>query len=95
MHADRSSSVVASEFTTTSMSSQGVAQKAIGERMAENPNIRLANGEFRGHLRLDATPDRLQADMIALDARRELQSGRKVLASFVMEAGRPEAVRAG
>jgi alkaline phosphatase D len=92
---DRSSPLIASEFTTTSISSQGVPEKDIQERIAENPNIRFVTGAYRGYLRLDVTPERLQADMVALDAPGDPKSGRSVLRSFVVESGQAGATPAG
>jgi len=93
--ADAASPVVATEFTTTSISSQGAPGKLIDERLAENPNVKFATGEHRGYLRLDITPDGLRADMIGLDAPRDPQSTRRTLASFAVDAGRPGAQRDG
>jgi alkaline phosphatase D len=87
--ADRGSPVAATEFTTTSISSHGLPQKLIDERMAENPNVRFADSQVRGYLRLDVNAERLQADMVALDDVRDPRSGRSVRASFVVADGRP------
>lgn len=92
--AERDSPVVATEFTTTSITSQGLPQQALDERRAENPDLLVADATVRGYLRLDLTPARLQADMIAMASVREPRSGRRTLASFVVEDGRPGAVRA-
>ena len=83
------SPIVASEFVTTSVSSQGTPQRTLDPWQAANPNLLLANGEHRGYLRLDLTRDRLQADLIALATEKEPQSTATTFRSFVVEAGRP------
>src|SRR4029450_4427576 len=60
--------VVASEFTTTSITSQSVAQKALDARRGDNPSLLMLNGERRGYLRLDVTRERIQADLVAIDS---------------------------
>lgn len=87
--ADLDSAVAATEFTTTSISSNGLPQKLIDERMAGNPNVRFADSQVRGYLRLDVNAERLQAEMVALDDVRDPRSGRSVRASFVVADGRP------
>ena len=52
---DLDSAVVATEFVTTSISSQGIPQSTLDERRANNPNLLFANSERRGYLRLDLT----------------------------------------
>lgn len=86
---DAASPIVATEFTTTSITSYGPPQKAIDERIGENPSVRFAVSEHRGYLRLDVTPDRLHAEMIGLESPRDPQSARRTVASFSVEAGRP------
>ena len=85
---DLDSPVLASEFVATSISAQGVPQSTLDQRRAANPNLLYANSERRGYLRLDVTPQRLQADLIGLDSVTERNAGRKVQASFVVEDGK-------
>ena len=91
---DASSPIVASEFTTTSITSQPVAQKALDERRKENPSLLWLDGSRRGYLRLDITPERLRADLVAVDDVTRPVSSRSVQASYVVEAGRPGPQRA-
>ncbi|MGH8178079.1 MAG: alkaline phosphatase D family protein [Steroidobacter sp.] len=86
---DRDSPMVATEFVATSISAQGLAQRSLDERRANNPNLLFANSERRGYLRLDVTRERLQADMIAVESVTNRDAGRFVQASFVVEDGRP------
>jgi alkaline phosphatase D len=92
--ADFASPIVASEFTTTSITSRGVSQKAVDERLSENPNLLLASSQYRGYLRLDLRAERLEADLVAMQTVERPDAGRSLLAKFVVEAGRPGPVRA-
>jgi alkaline phosphatase D len=85
---DLSSPVIASEFVATSISAQGVSQATLDERRSANPNVLYANTERRGYLRLDVTPQRLQADLVGMESVTDRNAGRKVQASFVVESGR-------
>jgi alkaline phosphatase D len=98
--AELDSPVVASELTTTSISSQGAPQKAVDERLPENPNLLLANSERRGYLLLDADRERLQAELVAMesvgpagrrarDARDVRRRGRQAGAPCAPDAARP------
>lgn len=84
---DLDSPRIAVEFTTSSITSQGISQPALDERRANNPNLVHADSTQRGYVRLDITPKRLQADLVALDSVIERQAGRSVQASFVVEDG--------
>lgn len=92
--ADVESPIVASEFITSSITSQSVATKLVEERAAANPNVLMATGEHRGYVRLVATPDRLEAALIGVstDSPDELRS--RVVARYAVEAGRPGPRRA-
>lgn len=86
--------VVASEFTTTSISSQSVGQKTIDERLPENPNLLFASAERRGYLRLEVGRERLRADLVGIDDVTRADSGRTIVRSYVVEDGKPGPVRA-
>jgi len=86
---DPASAVVASEFVTTSITSQAPAQDHFERVLAANPHIRLADGRRRGYLRLTLSRDRLDADLMALQDVRRPDSGIARLAGFVVEGGRP------
>jgi alkaline phosphatase D len=85
--------VVAPEFTTTSISSRGLPQAKFDASVPANPNILLADARHRGYLTLDLGPGRLEARLIAMDSVTSPQSRRRVLASYVVDAGRAEPVR--
>jgi alkaline phosphatase D len=76
------------EFVTTSISSQGVGQKDVNRRRQANPQVLHADSRYRGYTRIDIDRDRLQSDFVALDDVRRVDTGRRVQASYVVEAGR-------
>ena len=86
---DLSTPIVASELTTTSISSQGVPQKAVEERLRANPNLLFADSDRRGYLLLDVDRERLEAQLVAMETVATPDAGRFVLATFVVESGRP------
>lgn len=86
--ADRSSPVVASEFVTTSITSQAISQASLDARRAENPNLLFANSERRGYVLLDLSRERLRADLIAMNSVTDRTAGRLVQRSFVVESGK-------
>ena len=90
---DAKSPVVASEFTTTSITSQPVAQKALDERRSENPSLLLLDGSHRGYLRLDITRERLRGRPGRTRRRQAAQARARVQASYVV-SGRPGSQRA-
>jgi len=91
--ADPASPVVATEFVTTSISSQGLPRKMIEDRLKENPGLLAGTSEYRGYLRLDLHRNRAQADMVAMDTVFERESRSHVFASFTIEDGSPLPLR--
>jgi alkaline phosphatase D len=87
--ADPASPVIAAEFVTTSISSQGLPPKSIDDRLAENPGLLAGTSRYRGYLRLDLHRDRAQADMVAIDSVLVPDSGARVFASFSVRDGQP------
>jgi alkaline phosphatase D len=88
---DRSSAVIATEFVTTSISSQGNSQSVLDARRADNPNLLFADSGRRGYVLLDMNAQRLKADLVAMESVTQKNAGRFVQASFVVEAGKPGA----
>jgi alkaline phosphatase D len=91
--ADPASPVVAAEFVTTSVSSQGLPAKMIEDRLRENPSLLAGTSEYRGYLRLDLHRERAQIDMVAMDTVFEPESRSRIFASFTIEDGSPGPVR--
>ena len=91
---DPRSTVVATEFVGTSITSQfGRRQESVDALLADNPHIRFANGSRRGYVRLEITPERLRADLRTVRSVSQPGADADTLASFVVEDGRPGAVR--
>jgi alkaline phosphatase D len=86
---DPASPVVASEFVGTSISSQAWPQERIDALRADNPHVLFADTRYRGYVRVDVTPQRLQADLRGLDTVKTRESKCTTLASFVVEDGKP------
>jgi alkaline phosphatase D len=87
---DPKSPVVATEFTGTSVTSQGFSQKSIELWRAENPHIRYADSSRRGYTILEFTPQRCIARMRAVNEK--IHSSPVANASvWAVEDGRPGA----
>ena len=87
------STVIATEFVTSSISSPGLLQHGLDKWREENPNVRLARSDYRGYVRLAIAPEQLHADLIAVDDVTRADSPTHVLASFDVESGRPGVAR--
>jgi len=92
---DPRSPVVATEFVATSITSSFPRrQEELELVLTDNPHVRLANGSRRGYLRVEITRERLRADLRALRSVARPGAEADTLATFVVEDGRPGAVRA-
>jgi len=91
---DPGSAVVASEFVTTSITSQATPQRILDSMTAANANLAYASGRHRGYLRLAIAPGRLTADLVAMENVDRADAPRRVERSFVVEDGRPGPVAA-
>lgn len=85
---DPASATVASEFVTTSITSQSLPEDRIQTTVRENPHILYANGAERGYLRLDVTPDFIRADLLGLSSVKVRDPSCHAQASFIVESGR-------
>src|SRR6185503_21097100 len=92
---DPQSPVVATELVGTSITSQyGRSEPQLQALMTDNPHLRFIHGARRGYVRVEVTPTRLRADLQAMRTVAEANAPVDTLASFVVEDGRPGAVRA-
>jgi alkaline phosphatase D len=91
---DIGSPVVASEFTVTSITSQGIGQRGLDERRRINPNILLSDASRRGYLLMDFARERMQCDLVTVDTVREREATRGLLARYVVENGKPGPIAA-
>lgn len=85
---DFSSPVVSSELVTTSISSKGPPQSVVDALRANTADVRYADGERRGYVRIGLDARRLQADLVSVDTVLEPTSAVRVLKSYVIEDGR-------
>lgn len=84
------SALLATEIAATSVSSDPRPPQQFEEWRAENPDLLLAEGRWRGYALLRLSAQRLQADLMAIDDRDNASSGQHLLQSLVVESGVPE-----
>jgi alkaline phosphatase D len=85
---------VATEFVTTSISSQGPARNRTDAWLAENPHLKYANGTRRGYTAIEFSEKRAIARLRTLDDVRDPQSEIRTSVTYAVEDGRPGAQRA-
>jgi alkaline phosphatase D len=91
---DARSPVVATEFVGTSITSQsGGTQQQVEAIVADNPHVRFVDVTRRGYVRVEVTRERLRADLRAMRGVDQPRADADTLASFVVEDGRPGALR--
>jgi len=61
--------------------------------LADNPHMTFSDGRYRGYARFDLSRERLGADLRAMESVQKRESGCNTLASFVVEDGKPGAVK--
>ena len=86
------SPTIATEFVTTSITSDPVPERYTQGAVSINPHVRYASGVHRGYLRLDLTPQRLTVDLRGVNSVKDPESGCVTVATFHVEDGRPGAV---
>ena len=86
---DPASPVVASELVTTSITSRAWPQEVLARFLPDNPHIHYSNSDVRGYVRVELTPQRLRADLRAMDNVRTPDAPCTTLASFVVDDGQP------
>ena len=91
---DPASPVVASEFVGTSITSQAWPQERLAPLLADNPHMTFSDGRYRGYVRFDLSRERLSADLRAMESVQRRDAACSTLAQFVVEDGRPGAVKA-
>jgi alkaline phosphatase D len=90
---DPGSPTVATEFVGTSLTSLGVPYQAFAALLPDNPHVRFFESRFRGYVRCEVTAGRWTADLRVLDDVRDPRTRVRTLATFVVENGRPGAIR--
>jgi alkaline phosphatase D len=86
--------VVASEFVTTSITSQAWSQERLNQYLPENPHMLLVDSRHRGYTRVEVGAARLQADLRATESVQQRDALCSTLASFIVEDGKPGPRRA-
>jgi alkaline phosphatase D len=95
LHADpsnRRSPIVATEFVTTSITSQ--TRPTIDAVVSENPHVRFASGAYRGYTRIDLGPQRAEVELRAMESVATPDAPCRTLARFSVQDGRPGASEA-
>uniref|UniRef100_B8HNM8 Alkaline phosphatase n=1 Tax=Cyanothece sp. (strain PCC 7425 / ATCC 29141) TaxID=395961 RepID=B8HNM8_CYAP4 len=91
---DEQSPVVATEFVGTSISSKGIPYDFFAGLLTNNPQIKFFESRFRGYVQCTLTPDRWTTHLRVVDSVAQPGAPLRTLATFVVENGRPGAVRA-
>ncbi len=87
-----SSRTIATEFTGTSVTSEGFPQTTVDRFLAANPHARFANSEDHGYLLFDLSEARAAVRLRTVASVKERDASLSTRASFVVEAGRPGVV---
>ena len=90
---DPASPTVATEFVGTSVTSLGVSYETFAALLPENPHIRFFESRLRGYVRCEVSPERWLTELRVLDDVRDRHARARTLATFLVENGRPGAVR--
>lgn len=88
---DPKSPVVATEFTGTSITSQGISQKALETWRAENPHIRYADSTSRGYTTMELSAGRSITRMRTVNEKSQ-DSPIRTSAAWAVESGKPGAL---
>jgi alkaline phosphatase D len=80
--------ILAAELCGTSITSQGPSAKVVDAILAENADIRWANGSMRGYTLVDLTRTGMEAKLRALDNVKRADSGIRTAATYHAVAGR-------
>jgi alkaline phosphatase D len=92
---DPASPVVATEFTGTSITSQGPSPKALEAWRSENPHIRFGESARRGYTTVDLSGKACVTRLRVVKSIADADAPVSTLATFVVEDGRPGAQRDG
>jgi alkaline phosphatase D len=86
---DPQSSVVASEFVTTSITAQGLSRKQVDTIVAKNPHIKFMNSVNRGYTTMELNADRCIARLRAVRSVTDPYAPIRELAAYAVEHGKP------
>ncbi len=83
--------VIATEFVTTSVTSQPPPETIMRTAADEGPHVHVATGLYRGYVRVTLTPERCSADLRALADVTRADTTCRTLSSWVVDDGQPGA----
>lgn len=89
-----SSPTVATELVGTSIASAGVPYEMFAAMLPDNPHVKFFDSRQRGYILCEATRASLSADLRVVEDVRAVSTTGGSLGKFVIEAGRPGAVKA-
>ena len=92
---DPASPVVATEFTGTSITSQGASPKVLETWRSENPHIKFGDSTRRGYTTVELSAKTCVTRLRAVQSVADPAAPVATLATFVVEDGRPGAQRDG
>lgn len=88
------SATVGTEFVCTSVTSAGPDYDLFTAMLPDNPHIKHFESRQRGYTRLTFTREALQAEMRVVDDVRNAKATLTTLASYIVENGKPGAIKA-
>jgi alkaline phosphatase D len=91
---DRNSPTIATEFITTSITSNPPPHDVFVSYLPDNPHVKFFDARQRGYAMVDVTPARMTTNFRAISDRADPDATVSTLKSFVVENGRPGAVEA-
>src|SRR5690606_33076339 len=89
---DPRSPTIATEFCTTSITSQGLPQAQLDRARAGNAHVRLAESTRRGYVTMQLEAARCTTTLRVLDSEKDPATSIATRARFVVEDGRPGAL---
>jgi alkaline phosphatase D len=85
---DPQSPRIATEITTTSISSYPPSESVLETYRSLNPAVRYATGRHRGYAQLDVRPERIDVSFVAVDALTASTTPVQIVRRYAIEAGR-------
>jgi alkaline phosphatase D len=81
--------VIATEFVTGSITSNGPSKTSTQTALAENPHLKFIDGEAHGYGMVHFTPDQTRTDFVAVSDRKDPDATARVRQSFAVLPGMP------
>jgi alkaline phosphatase D len=91
---DPSSRTVASEFVTSSITSQAWPQERLDKFLPDNPHLKRVDSRYRGYARVEVTAKSMRVEQRAMASVQSRDASCETLTTFVVEDGRPGAFQA-